>query len=260
MPWCIREKADWKEVSGSPKLHLRLYPFFIACPWAVAVSYRLSRPFPAEEEKSMKKLGIWNWISGISALALVFSVAPAALAQCGLPNKPIKPSAWQPQYGGASARLVTAAVEGFDEGEPSIVGMWHAVFTAQTMNGAPFSGVIDNSMVVWHSDGTEIMESARPPQDGNFCMGVWERTGRLHYFLNHIPWLGNDTTNAPDGIGNPAGGAQITEKITLSPDGKTYSGPFSLTAYYATGGVSASFTGMITATRVTVTTAFSSLL
>jgi hypothetical protein len=206
------------------------------------------------------KLRIWNSISGIGALALVFSMAPAALAQCGLPNKPIKPSAWRPQYGAVSPRLVTASLDDFDDHEPSIVGMWHAVFTAQTMNGAPFSGVIDNSMVVWHSDGTEIMESARPPQDGNFCMGVWERTGRLHYFLNHIPWLGNDTTNAPSGIGNPTGGAQIFEKITLSPDGKSYSGPFTLTAYDTSGNVSVSFTGVITATRITISTPFSGLL
>lgn len=203
-----------------------------------------------------------NWISGIGALALVLSMAPAAaLAQCGLPNRPIKPSAWQPQNGAASPRLVSAA---FDEGgEPSIVGMWHAVFTADTENGAaiPSPGVvIDNSMVVWHSDGTEIMESARPPQDGNFCMGVWERTGSRSYYLNHIPWLGNDTTNAPGGIGNPTGGTQIVEKIELSRDGKSYSGTFTLTAYNTDGSVAVTFTGTISATRITVSTPFSSLL
>ena len=175
------------------------------------------------------KLRIWNSLSGIGALALILSVAPAALAQCGLPNKPIKPSAWSPQIGAATPRLVTACLDDFDNHEPSIVGMWHAVFTAETMNGAAIHApgtVIDNSMVVWHSDGTEIMESARPPQDGNFCMGVWERTGPLHYYLNHLPWLGNDTANAPSGLGNPTGGAQIIEKVELSRDGKTYSGMY----------------------------------
>jgi hypothetical protein len=204
-----------------------------------------------------------NWISGIGALALVFSMAPAALAQCGVPNKPIKPSAWRPQRGAAVARLVNAGLDDWDDHEPSIVGMWHAVFTAQTMNGTaiPAPGaVIDNAVVVWHGDGTEIMNSARPPQDGNFCLGIWERTGRLHYFLNHIPWLGNDLTNAPSGIGNPQGGAQILEKIELSPDGKSYSGTFSLTAYDPSGNVEVSFTGVISATRITVATPFSSLL
>ena len=76
-----------------------------------------------------------------------------------------------------------------------IVGMWHVVFTAQTQNGEtiPVTGgvVIDNSVVVWHGDGTEIMNSARSAQDGNFCLGVWKRTGDRTYLLNHIPWQGN---------------------------------------------------------------------
>ena len=203
-----------------------------------------------------------KWVFATAALALAFSAAPAALAQCGLPNKPIKPSAWQPQFGLASPRLITAAFDDYDH-EPSIVGMWHAVFTAQTMNGTaiPSPGaVIDNSMVVWHNDGTEIMESARPPQDGNFCMGVWEQTGSRRYVLNHIPWLGNDTANAPTGLGNPTGGAQILEKIDLSRDGESYSGSFTLTAYNTDGSVAVTFTGTISATRITVATPFSSLL
>ena len=73
--------------------------------------------------------------------------------------------------------------------------MWHVVFTAQTQNGdaipVPGGVVIDNSVVVWHSDGTEIMNSARSAQDGNFCLGVWKRTGERPYLLNHIPWQGN---------------------------------------------------------------------
>jgi hypothetical protein len=190
-------------------------------------------------------------------------MAAAASAQCGLPNKPIKPSAWQPHPGAVTPRLITAALDDWDNHEPSIVGMWHAVFTADTQNGVaiPAPGpMIDNAMVVWHGDGTEIMESARPPQDGNFCMGVWEQTGARHYYLNHIPWLGNDTTNAPSGIGNPQGGAQITEKIELSRDGKCYTGTFTLTAYNTDGSVAVSFTGTISATRITVDTPFSSLL
>jgi hypothetical protein len=38
------------------------------------------------------KLRIWKSISGLGALALVFFIGAAAIAQCGLPNKPIKPS------------------------------------------------------------------------------------------------------------------------------------------------------------------------
>ena len=177
------------------------------------------------------KLRIWNWISGIGALAVVVSLAPAAMAQCGLPNKP-KPSSWRPQYGDARPHLITAA---FDEAEPSIVGMWHVIFTAQTQNGdsIPAPGaVIDNAVAVWHGDGTEIMNSARSAQDGDFCLGIWKRTGDRSYFLNHIPWQGNvfDPTVPPDTVGPPQSGVQIIQKVTLSPDGNSYTGTFTLHA------------------------------
>ena len=162
------------------------------------------------------------------------------------------------------ARLMNAGFSGDDdEDSPSIVGMWHVVFTAHSMNGEaiPAPGaVIDNSVVVLHSDGTEIMNSSRPAQDGNFCLGVWKKTGRLSYFLNHIPWQGNDPSGGAGGIGNPAGGAQILEQITLSPDGNHYSGQFTETAYDPAGNIEVSFTGTLSATRITTATKFTDLL
>ncbi len=197
----------------------------------------------------------WKWMSAISAMVLAFSLVPGAWAQCGLPNKPIKPSAWHPQYGAASPRLIAVGLNDFDDHEPSIVGMWHVIFTGQTMNGGSYSlpEPFDNSVVVWHSDGTEIMNSSRPAQDGNFCLGVWRQTGRRQYFLNHIPWQGNDP------MGNPQGGAQILEKITLSPDGNSYSGKFTFQAYDTNGNPTLAVTGTLTAKRITPDTPFSAL-
>lgn len=198
----------------------------------------------------------------MGTLALALAMVPGAAAQCGLSIRPVKPAAFHPQVGGA--RLTMAALATYDDDdrdEASIVGMWHVVFTAQSMNNQPIPDtVIDNSIVVWHPDGTEIMNSSRPAQDGNFCLGVWERTGKRTYYLNHIPWQGNDPTNAPGGIGNPQGGAQITEKITLSPDGNSYSGSFTLTSYDPSGNVEVSFTGMLSAKRITTHTSFGDLL
>jgi hypothetical protein len=67
--------------------------------------------------------------------------------------------------------------------------------------GPPDDTPIDSGYVQWHSDGTEIMNSGRPPQNGDFCLGVWEKTGRSRYKLNHFA-LGNviDPTN-PTAIG-----------------------------------------------------------
>lgn len=202
---------------------------------------------------------IWKLLSCVGAAAVALAMVSSAVAQCGLPNKPISPMSWEPQDGRASLRLA-------DDGEPSIVGMWHAVFTALTQNGKPIpvtGGVpIDNSVVVWHSDGTEIMNSSRSAQDGNFCLGVWKQTGARTYLLNHIPWQGNvfDPTVPPTTIGVPQGGAQIIEKITLSSDGNSYTGSFTLHAYDTSGNVYVWFTGTISAERITPDTPFSDLL
>ena len=202
-------------------------------------------------------------MSAMGALVLAVVMVPSALAQCGLNKNYVKPSAWHPQLG--SAHFMRAALFDDDDSDgPSLVGMWHVIFTAHTINGTAIPPdaypMIDNAFVVFHSDKTEIMESARPPQDGNFCQGVWQRTGARSYYVNHLPWLGNDTANAPAGIGNPTGGAQITEHITVSEDGKSYSGNFTLVGYNLDGSKAVTFTGVIAGTRITTSTTFPSLL
>src|SRR6185437_8357516 len=106
----------------------------------------------------------------MGALALASAMIPGAVAQCGLPGRLIKPMAWQPQSRGAQPMLLRAAFDEDEEG--SIVGMWHVLFTAHAMNGQAIPDtVIDNALAVWNRDGTEIMNSSRPAQDGNFCLG-----------------------------------------------------------------------------------------
>jgi hypothetical protein len=199
-----------------------------------------------------------QWALALGVFALTLVMAPAALATCGGLNPPVThPSGLQLQYG--QAQLLPAAMlkSVDDDGhDVSIVGMWHVVFTGQTMNGGAYTlpEPFDNSVVVWHPDGTEIMNSSRPAQDGNFCMGVWQQTGKRQYFLNHIPWQGND----PDG--NPQDGAQLLEEVTLSPDGNHYSGKFTFQAYDINGNPTLMLTGVLTAVRITPSTPFSSLL
>jgi hypothetical protein len=205
-------------------------------------------------------------MSAMGALVLALATVPGAIAQCGVSSKLIKPSSFHQQLG--SAHLLRTALGRMNDGDGdgddlSIVGMWHVTFTAHTMNGNPIPSnaypVIDNAMVVFHSDKTEIMESARPPQDGNFCLGVWEKTGARSYYVNHLPWLGNDTTNAPSGIGMPTAGAQITERVALGEKGDSYSGTFTLVAYNLDGTKAITFTGVLAGTRITTSTAFPSL-
>jgi hypothetical protein len=139
--------------------------------------------------------------------------------------------------------------------------MWHVTFTAWGNEPGPPDGTpIDNALVTWHSDGTELMNSARPPQDGDFCMGVWKRTGVNKYKLNHFAWLANDSANAPGGVGNPTGPTRIFEEITLGPDGKHYTGKFTLDAYDTLGNQVAHIVGNIAATRITLSTTVGDLL
>lgn len=178
-----------------------------------------------------------------------------AFGACGNYSKSkVVPQSWN----GRSALFLPISASASDD---RIVGMWHVTFTAQGNDAGPPDGTpIDNSIVVWHSDGTEIMNSNRAAQDGNFCLGIWEKTGPSNYKLNHMPWAGNDTSNAPSGIGNPQGAAQLVEEITLSPDGKHYSGRFTLDAYDPSGANVAHIVGVISATRVTVNTNVKDLL
>jgi hypothetical protein len=207
------------------------------------------------------KAKFWKLTLTVVALALTSATIPNASAQCGLSGKLVKPSNWNSSHAGPRLlRTAFARQDDDEDGGPSIVGMWHVIFTAQTQNGFPVKDlVVDNAIAVWHKDGTEIMNSARPAQDGNFCLGVWEKTGKSKYHLNHIPWAGNDPANAPGGIGNPSAGAQIIEYVTLHPDGDHFSGTFTLTAYDAKGQPTVTFTGLLAATRITVNTPITSL-
>jgi hypothetical protein len=202
-----------------------------------------------------------RFVLAFVALALALTIAPNALARCGgLTASKGHPANWDPQYGRAYL-MNMALTGGFHDDTDSIVGMWHVTFTAEGNNGAPPDNTpIDNAIVVWHSDKTEIMNSGRPPQDGDFCMGVWEETAKSTYKLNHFAWGGNDTTNAPGGIGNPVGPAHYVELVTLSSDGKSYTGTFTLDAYDTSGNVTTHIVGVIKATRITLDTTVNDLL
>jgi hypothetical protein len=202
-----------------------------------------------------------NFTIRIVVLAFVSAclLTVTASAACGDANQftaNLHRQSWQ----GAASFQPGSLLRVADNIDP-IVGMWHVTLTAQgNQNGPPDGTPLDNGLATWHSDGTELMNSARPPQDGDFCMGVWKRTGRFTYKLNHFAWFANDTANAPSGIGNPTGPTRIFQQITLSADGSHYSGTFTLDAYDTSGTQVAHVVGVIAATRITVNTTVPDLL
>jgi hypothetical protein len=197
-------------------------------------------------------------------VALVMILAGAMLpananAEClsiGKSRATIRQQSWQ----GSGTFQAGSLLRISDSDDQSIVGMWHVIITAKgNADGPPDGTPLDNALAVWHSDKTEIMNSARPPQDGNFCMGVWEKTGRSTYKLNHFAWLGNDTANAPSGIGNPSGPTHLVQNVILSRDGNHYAGTFVVDVYDTSNNLVAHVIGVVTATRITVDTPESSL-
>jgi hypothetical protein len=162
----------------------------------------------------------------------------------------------------SSASLVLASDH--DSEDDSIVGFWKVTFTAEGngKEGPPDDTLIDSAYVQWHSDRTEIMNSGRPPQNGNFCMGVWKKTGSSKYKLNHFATGNVIDPNDPTAIGPPSGPTHLVEDIMVSRDGKHYAGTFTLDAYDTPSNGNkrlAHIIGVITATRITVHTPVSSV-
>src|SRR5262245_26748918 len=116
-----------------------------------------------------------------------------------------------------------------DNDRAPIVGLWKIQFILPGAGPRGEDVVIDDGYATWHSDGTELMNSSRPPITGSFCMGVWKRTGRRTYSLNHwaLSW---DTMGL-----SFVGPTQITEVVTVSGDGDAYKGTFQITQYDPTG-------------------------
>jgi hypothetical protein len=137
----------------------------------------------------------------------------------------------------------------------SIVGFWRVTFTSKGTPGIPDGAVIDVGFSQWHSDGTEILNSLRPPVTGSFCLGIWEKTAPKTYKLNHfaLSW---------DPVGNFIGPANIRENVTLGPGGNSYTGSFEIDNFDVNGNPAPpvpKITGEVTAIRITVDTAPSDL-
>jgi hypothetical protein len=152
----------------------------------------------------------------------------------------------------------TGAAQGqqVNDGAPAgslIVGFWHVTFISKGTGFIPDGTVVDMGFSQWHSDGTEILNSSRPPATSNFCLGVWEKTGPSSFKLNHFA-LSSDLN------GNMIGPANIRENITLGPQGTTYAGTFSIDQYDTSGNLLAHIVGEVKATRITVDTKISDIL
>jgi hypothetical protein len=171
--------------------------------------------------------------AALAVLASALLLAPGAKASCdpgAYGNLHVKlPAAFVSQGAAAGRR---------DKGPDSIVGLWHAVLSSP-------DGFGYQSFVTWHSDGLEFESADAPPIMGAVCVGVWKQRGRTAS-NNHFGWTWDTSGFVPTGSFN------LTQTVTLSPDGNSYSGNFDFTTYDINGAVSGEHKGTVTAMRITL--------
>ena len=126
------------------------------------------------------------------------------------------------------------------DSDDRIVGFWKVEFALE-------DEVIDSGFAQWYRNGTEIMNSSRPPATSNFCLRVWKKSGRSSYKLNHFGLSG-------DSDGKFIGPARIQEDVTLDHSGDTYTGTFTIDQYDPSDNLLAHIAGQATATRIAVDT------
>jgi hypothetical protein len=122
----------------------------------------------------------------------------------------------------------------------AITGFWKIQLTLSD------GTVIDDGYATWHADGTEIINSSRPPISGNFCMGVWKQTGKSNYKLNHFA-MGWDPTGTIF-----IGPTNLKEEVVLDRSHNSYAGTFTVDQYDTDGNIIAHVEGNVTGQRITV--------
>jgi len=193
------------------------------------------------QKNVMAKIAVFT-----ALLACTWSVTANAecgdLSKLGLRSNPVQRQAW---HGSRLGQLQPLLVSDFEAAEEPIVGFWKVTFTAEGNEAIPDGTVIDSAYAQWHSDGTEIMNSSRPPATQSFCLGVWKRFGGRRYELNHF-------AISFDPNGNLIGPANIREAVTLEEGKDRFSGSFTIDQFDQAGNTLAHLTGVLEGKRITV--------
>ncbi len=166
----------------------------------------------------MKRMYLLFCVVGVLLGSMCLS--PLASAQCGGVAKYIS-YPWGRGHQGSRFQLAAAAqiTEAQEENGPEpIVGLWKTDFED------PADSYSDKGYATWHSDGTEFMNSTRPPSSGAVCQGVWEKVGRSTYRLNHFAMGYGDGVHLTSVY-------RFKELVTVDRSGNTFSGTFSIEAY-----------------------------
>lgn len=198
---------------------------------------------------SSQRIHKWRSVTAVfGTVVLGCGYAAGASASCAS-IEPLQPAATAFQdgvYANGGARLVRAAFAQVEDDAAPIVGLWKFTFTAKGNAHIPDGAPIDAGYVTWHSDGTELTNSSRPPLTQSFCMGAWAAVNHSTFKLNHyaLSWDNTGTVMV--------GPANIREEVTVDALAMHYSGTFSITQYAVDEKtVLAYVQGTVSGTRIT---------
>jgi hypothetical protein len=209
-----------------------------------------------EEMGKYKKAMFKTAIAGTLAIGFLTVLVADASAGCnsfeGYNAGAIQPGSWQAkgQFGPGSLVLIADRDSSVDR----IVGFWKVKLVSEGNPGIPDGTVLDDGFAQWHPDGTEILNSSRPAASGNFCLGVWKKTGSFHYTLNHFTLGSNPSNDTLSGRG------QLREEIELDHGGDSYFGTFTSDGYDLSGNLLVHRQGTVIGIRITVNTPFADVL
>jgi hypothetical protein len=192
-------------------------------------------------KKAVFRIVITGTLAMVSlAMGLVTEASAGCANPPGFKAGAFQPISWQrtDEFGRGSLLLVADREDSVD----GIVGFWSVKYVL------PDGTVLDDAYQQWHSDGTEIHNSEGPAAQGNICLGIWKKTGRSHYKLNHF-YLQSDP--ATDTLKYRI---QIREEIDLDRNGDKHSGTFTIDGYDLEGNPAFHVQGTVLATRITVET------
>jgi hypothetical protein len=193
---------------------------------------------------------------GMCLIMIASMFTAVASAQCGSLETfragTVKPQSWRSQIPAGGGSLVLVAEPESDE---SIVGLWRVTFIAKGNVGIPDGVVVDKAFAQWHRDGTEIMNSSRPPATSSFCLGIWKKVRSFKYKLNHFAISWDPNNNAA-----PLGLANIREEVVLSPDRESFTGDFTIDQYDQHGNVLVHIQGQLLGTRINVDTTVANVM
>jgi hypothetical protein len=199
-------------------------------------------------KKAMFRTAITGTLAMVS---LAMGLATEASAGC--PNLPgfnagaFQPISWQGkgEFGPGSPLLIADR----DDSVDGIVGFWRVTWVSKDSSGIPDGTVLSDGFQQWHSDGTEFhWDAGSPPAGSNFCLGIWKKTGRSHYTMNHFALGWDPTDNKLTGRGH------MREEIDLDRSGDEQFGTVTIDIYDPAGNLLVHAQGTVQATRITVTT------